>query len=130
MEYARDLSRTLAASIRAAQDSTMPFKLPMTEAALDHALRLHRKLNSGEATWKCLHPLIKTIWELPNSTVDDGAQDPYIITFLAAAALKEDGTLMNAKRLVSWIAHLKYSARAFCMVEAMENLDKHGAILE
>lgn len=104
----------------------------MTEAALAHALHLHSQLNLGEATWKCLHPLIKTIWELPNltATAGDRAQQLYILHFLAAAALKEDGTLMNAKRLVTWVTHLKYASRAFCMVEAAENVNEHGAILE
>jgi hypothetical protein len=102
----------------------------MTEVGVARALELYSQLDSGTATWKCLHLAFKTVWELPNAVLGHGAQDTYIICFLAAAALKEDGTLMNAKRLVSWITHLKYGSRAFCMVEGEENIDKYGAILE
>jgi hypothetical protein len=128
--YSRDICRTLAALIRSARDPATPFKLPMTEAASACALELYRKLDSGSATWKCLHPAFKTVWELPNSVIDNGEQDTYLLHFLAAAAVKEDGTLMDASRLVTWITHLKYGSRAFSMIEGEENVENYGGILE
>jgi hypothetical protein len=132
-EYARDMSRTIAASIRAARNPTPPFQLPLSKTAFTQARELDNELNSGEATWKSLHPLLRTFWELPNKAIGNEEHEEhegYLIRFLAAAALKEDGTLMNAKRLVSWITHLKYSARAFCMVEAVEVVNEHDTILK
>lgn len=102
----------------------------MTEKGLARGLDLYTKLESRTATWKCLHPLFETIWELPDSALGQGGQDTYLLRFLAGAALKEDGTLMDGKRLVNWITHLKYGGRAFCMVEGVENVDKHAGILE
>jgi len=124
------LCRTLAALIRSARDPTTPFKLPMTEASSACALALYRKLVSGLVTWRCLHQAFKTLWELPDSVIDGGERDTYLFHFLAAAAVKEDGTLMDASRLVTWITHLKYGSRAFCMIEGEENADNHGGILE
>jgi hypothetical protein len=100
----------------------------MTDASSTCALELYRKLESGSATWKCLHSIIKTLWELPNSAFNNGEQleqDVYLLHFLAAAAVKENGTLMDASRLVTWITHLKFGGRAFCMIEGEENAENY-----
>ena len=102
----------------------------MTKDRSACALELYEELESGTATWKSLHPLFRTIWEPQDSVSENGDEDTYILRFLAGAALKEDGTLMDAKRLVTWIAHLKYGIRAFCMLEGVDKVGGYPGILE
>ena len=130
--YSRDLSCAVAACLRSVMNPTQAFCLPMTEDARRVARKLHQELESGQAEWKSLHPVIKTLWHASESVLE-GNECPFLLHFLAAAALRKDGTLMDSKQLVAWITHLKYSAWAFCMVEAKEfylPTGMHRSILE
>ena len=95
-----------------------PFKLPATTEDDEAAQNLYQTLESGKTGWKDLHPVMRSLWSAPDPVLCEGAKSTYLLSFLAAAALKKDGMLMNEKQLVSTISHLKYGARAFCMVEA------------
>jgi hypothetical protein len=64
---------------------------------------------------------MRILWEPPNSAEDGSLGTPiYLLAFFAAAALKEDRTLLDPPGLVTLIARLKYAARSFCMIEALE----------
>jgi len=88
------------------------FKLSITSTGKEAAEGLIRLMRDDEATWQSLHPVIRLLWESSPS-------DVYLLRFLAAAALREDGSFMGPDRLVHFITHLRYAARAFCTVEAL-----------
>jgi hypothetical protein len=127
--YSRDISSALATCIRSTLNLTHPFQLPISDARRLDALTLHGLLKEGRASWSSLHPLMGVLWGAPEEEGGDSGQPVYLLKFLAAAALKDDGTLMGPGDLASFIAHLKYGARAFCMVEATNTLAMHGSIL-
>lgn len=54
----------------------------------------------------------------------------YLMVFLAAATLHEDGSLMESDGLSPFFSHLKYSMRSFCMVEALETQQNYKSILK
>ena len=136
--YVRDMTAAIAARLRQVSNppsststTTTPFKLPATAQDDDVARKLYLTLQSGHTVWKDLHEIVKTLWSAPDPILGEGADSTYLLSFLAAAAVKKDGSLMNAKQLVTMIAHLKYGARAFCMVEADRIKDRYGgSILE
>ena len=97
--------------------SLTSFKLPTTVQDDDLALNLYQTLESGEGTWKDLHAVMRSLWSAPDPVLGEGAKSTYLLSFLAAAALKTDGMLINMKQLVTTVSHLKYGARAFCMVD-------------
>ncbi|KIL54330.1 hypothetical protein M378DRAFT_182579, partial [Amanita muscaria Koide BX008] len=130
--YSRDVARSLATYIRGALvlRNQPVFKLPITAAGQADAQDLYNTLLHGEATWKSLHNLMKRLWELPELNGPDTGRSTYLATFLAAAALHDDGSLMEPDSLSSLLSHLKYGARSFCMVEAMETQTCYESILE
>jgi hypothetical protein len=107
-----------------------PYKLPISAAGKAEALVLYDHLKEGKATWMSLHVLMRRLWEEPELDTPDPSRSTYLISFLAAAALREDGSLMDADRLVHFITHLKYGARSFCMVEALETQSGYKSILQ
>jgi hypothetical protein len=128
--YSLDLCRVLSAAIRAALDPSRAFKLPMSEEGQTEALDLYGQLVDETATWNSLHPLMREIWKAPDASLTHpDAQLPFLVYFLAAVALKEDGTLMDAGALVTWITHLKFAARAFCMVEGASRMGQSTNLL-
>jgi hypothetical protein len=86
---------------------------------------LHHLLLAGQATWKDLHRMMGLLWGPPEPAVaSDLTQGTYLLGFLGAAAVQENGTLMAPAQLVALIARLKYAARSFCMVEATLEVEK------
>jgi hypothetical protein len=120
--YSRDIARSLATYIRGAlAPSKQPaFKLPITAAGQADAKLLYNALLEGKATWRSIHNLMMRLWELPESNGPDMGRSTYLTAFLAAAALHEDGSLMEPSSLSSLLSHLKYGARSFCMIEAIQ----------
>lgn len=132
--YARDVSRAVAAYVRAAldKDELFIFRLPIRPNGRRDAENLMAKLTDGSAIWKDIHPVMTRLWEGPpearepedDSDNDSDAGTTFLTTFLAAAALHEDGTLMDESQLVTLLSHLKYAARSFCMVEGLKRKEE------
>ena len=77
-------------------------------------------LQAPDSDYTILHNLMKVIWKMPCLSLGQNAKGTFLLAFLAAASLKQDGTLMESSDLVHWIKKLKYAARAFCRVEAYQ----------
>ena len=101
----------------------------MSEEGQTEALDLYGQLVDETATWNSLHPIMREIWKAPDPSLSQCTQLPFLVYFLAAVALKEDGTLMDAGALVTWITHLKFAARAFCMVEGASRMGQSTNLL-
>lgn len=120
--YSRDVARVLCAFLRSvlAENSCaqLPYTLPTTVAGRSEGLQLVDLLSSGQARPGDLHTIIKIIWEQGGPS--GAPPETFLLCFIAAWALREDGTLTGPGSLVTLIAHLKYLARCFCMREAVE----------
>ncbi|KAF8225498.1 hypothetical protein L208DRAFT_1380610 [Tricholoma matsutake] len=90
---------------------------------------LYALLHQGQVTWKDVHGLMR-LWEEPALDGPDAGHSTYLIVFLAAAALHEDGSLMEPAGLSPLLSHLKYGAHSFCMIKTLETQKDHCTILE
>lgn len=100
------------------------FPLPLTPQDKEVAKTTFANLQKADATYAILHDLIKILWKTPALSLGQNAKGTFLLVFLAAAALRKDGTLMESFELVQRITKLKYGARAFCMVEAHQLTDQ------
>jgi hypothetical protein len=120
----------IATYIRGASKENHAYKLPITPAGREDAKRLRDALVKGDPEWGSLHDLMRRIWEEPELDGPDTGRSTFLMAFLAAAALREDGSLMEPDGLSPFLSHLKYGARSFCMIEATETQGNYKSILE
>ena len=104
--------------MRSAFDLQGCFPLPLTPEDKEVARDTFAKLQLEDSDHSVLHDLMRILWKMLSLSLRQGANGTFLLVFLAAAALRQDGTLMESFDLVHWIKKLKYGARAFCMVEA------------
>lgn len=104
--------------------------LPLTTYSMADAKVLYALLHQGQVTWKDVHGLMRRLWEEPALDGPDTGHSTYLIVFLAAAALHEDGSLMEPAGLSPLLSHLKYGAHSFCMIKTLETQKDHCTILE
>ena len=101
MNYTQDLACTIAACLHQAADPSILFKLPVTCQDAKAAQEVYQSLQSSEAKWHDLHPLMRVLWSVPDPVLGEGTKSIYFLCFLTAAALRQDRTLMDTKRLVT-----------------------------
>lgn len=99
------------------------YRLPISPQGKRDASDLKAKLMDGSATWMDIHPVMTRLWE-EDSESDDMT---YLIAFLAAAALHDDGTLMDEGQLCTLLSHLKYAARSFTTMEGLKRKAEDAA---
>lgn len=126
--YGGTLSRVVATAIRHWRSPNPPYPLPITEEFIIAIDAMWASLQSSSVTIGVIHAVFKHLWRNPEASPDVDDMDCFLLSYLTVAAVKDDGNLMRAEEAVSMIAHLKFGAKAFSMMEATHMFEREAML--